>query len=73
MSILNIARVTKKISVNEIRYFFENYYKRIGFSKEKLLFNETLEKKYLSLLANKLKEKITDLRNAKEYYQSFIR
>ena len=35
MYILNIARAIKKMSVNEIREFiFENYYKRIGFSKE---------------------------------------
>ena len=33
--ILNIARAIKKISVNKIRDFiFENYHKRIGFSKE---------------------------------------
>ena len=35
MYITNIARVIKKTSVNEIRDFiFENYYERIGFSKE---------------------------------------
>ena len=35
MYILNTDRAIKKISVNEIRHFvFENYYKRIGFSKE---------------------------------------
>ena len=35
MYIANIARVIKKTSVNEIRDFiFENYYERIGFSKE---------------------------------------
>ena len=35
MYILNIARAIKKMSVNEIRDFiFENYYKRIRFSKE---------------------------------------
>ena len=35
MYILNIFRAIKKMSVNEIRDFiFENYYKRIGFSKE---------------------------------------
>ena len=34
MYILNIARAIKKMSVNEIKYFFfKNYYKRIGFSK----------------------------------------
>ena len=35
MYILNIVKTIKKISANEIRHFiFENYYKRIGFSKE---------------------------------------
>ena len=35
MYTLNIARVIKKISVNEIRDFIiESYYKRTGFSKE---------------------------------------
>ena len=32
-----------------------------------------LKEKYLLLLANKLLEKITNPRNAKEHYQSFIR
>ena len=36
MHTLNIARDIKNMSVKEIRDFiFENYYKRIGFSKEK--------------------------------------
>ena len=35
MYILNIASTIKKIQVNEIRdSIFEDYYKRIGFSKE---------------------------------------
>ena len=35
MYIVNIARAMKKMSANEIRdFFFENYYKVIGFSKE---------------------------------------
>ena len=49
MYILNIASTIKKIPVNEIRDFiFENYYKKIRFSKEiikQLVFNETSEKK----------------------------
>ena len=33
--ILNISKAIKKMSVNDIRDFvFENYYKRIGFSKK---------------------------------------
>ena len=35
MYILNIASAIKKMTVNELRDFiFENYYRRIGFSKE---------------------------------------
>ena len=35
MYFLNIAKDIKKMSINEIKDFiFENYYKRIGFSKE---------------------------------------
>ena len=45
--------------------------------REKLLINETLEKKInkkeLLLLANKSIEKISDRRNAKEHYPSFVR
>ena len=87
MYILNIARAIKKTSVNEIRDFIiENYYKRIGFSREDSYysmkkiyekdFNEKdlyKKKKDLLLLANKLIEKISDPRNAKEHYQLFIK
>ena len=35
MYVLNSARAIKKMSVNEIKDFiFENYYKRIGLSKQ---------------------------------------
>ena len=45
--------------VNEIRDFiFENYYKQIGFSEENSCYlMESLQKKDLFLLANKLIEK----------------
>ena len=44
--------------VNEIRYFiFENYYKRIRFSKENSYYSMKHQKKYLKLLAIKLLEK----------------
>ena len=43
------------------------------FWKKQLLFNETLEKKDLLFLANKLIEKVSDRRNAKEHYESFLR
>ena len=64
---LNIARATKKMYVNEIKDFiFENYYKRIGFSKGNSYYSmKRLKKKDLLLLANKLIEKISDLHNLK--------
>ena len=76
MYILNINRAIKKISVNEIRDFiFENYHKRMGFSKENSYYSMKLlkKKKDFLLLANKLIEKISDPYNAKEHYGSFIR
>ena len=61
--------------VNEIRNsIFENYYKRIGFSKENSYYSmKSLKKKYLLLLAKKLIEKLPDSHNAKENYHSLIR
>ena len=69
MYILNIASVTKKMSINKIRDFiFENYYKQIGFSKENSYYSMKHQKQNLQLLANKLTEKIPDPRNnAKEH------
>ena len=69
MYILNIAKAIKKISVNEIKDFiFENYYKRIVFSKENSSYSmEYLKKKVLLLLENKLVEEIPHPRNAKEH------
>ena len=62
------------MSVNEIRGFvFENYYTRIRFCKENSYYSTKLLKKKTLLLANKLIGKITDPRNAKKHYQSFIR
>ena len=60
---------------NEIRDFiFENYYKRIGFSKESSYNSmKRLNKKDLSLLANKFIEKIADPRNPKQHNQLFLR
>ena len=71
MYILNIARAIKKMPNNEIRDFiFENYYKRIGFSKENSYYSmKHLKKKDLLLLGSKLIEKIPDPRNAKDHYQ----
>ena len=62
--------------INEIKDFIlENYYKRIGFSKESsyYLMKRLKKRKDLLLLANKLIEKIPDPRNATELCQSFIR
>ena len=71
----NIASAIKKMSVNEHRYFiFENYYKRIGFVKERRYYSmKYLKIKDLLLLSTKLIENIPDPHNAKEYYQLFIR
>ena len=75
MYTLNIARAIKKMSANEIRAFiFGNYYKQIGFSKANIHYSmKRLKKKDLLFLENKFIEKITNLRNAKEHYQTFIR
>ena len=61
MHILNIARAIKMMCINEIRDFiFENYYKRIGCSKENSYYSmKHLKKDDLLLLANKLIKKST--------------
>ena len=62
--------------VNEIRdLIFENYYKRIGFSKENSYYSmNCLERKDLLLLASKfIYKEILDPRNAKEHHQSYLR
>ena len=73
MYTLNIPRAIKKMSVNEIRYFiFENYYKRIGFSKESSYYSmKHLKRKDSLLLANKLIEEVLDPPN--EHFGSFLR
>ena len=55
MYILNIPRTIKKMSVNEIREFiFENYYKRIRFSKENSYYSmKRLKKKKRFIVACK--------------------
>ena len=67
---LNITSAIKKMTVNEVRDFiFENYYKRIGFSKENSYYSMKHQKrKDLQLFEIKLTEKILDLRNVKERY-----
>ena len=61
MYILNIARAIKKMTVNKlIDFVFENYYKQIGFVKERSYYSmERLKRKNLLLLATKLIEKNT--------------
>ena len=61
MYILNIARAIKKMTVNKlIDFVFENYYKQIGFVKERSYYSmERLKRKILLLLATKLIEKNT--------------
>ena len=68
MYIINIVRIIKKMSVNEIKNLsLKTIINELDFLKK------TLEKNDLLLLANKLIENIPDPRNAKEHYQSFIR
>ena len=72
MYTLNIIKAIKKKSVNEIKdLIFENYYKRIRFSKENSYYSvKRLEKKKGSpFLASKLIEKIPDPCNAKKHCQ----
>ena len=59
----------------EIRgIFYENYYKRIGFSKEESYCPlKSLKKERLFSFANKLIKYVADFRNAKEHYESFLR
>ena len=63
------------MSLNDIRdLFFDNYYKRIGFSEESSYFSmKHLKRNELLLLANKLMQKVPDRRNAKDHYDSFLR
>ena len=57
----------------EIRgIFYENYYKRIGFSnKESCCPLKRLKKERLFSFANKLIKIVADRRNTKEHYESF--
>ena len=67
MYTLNITKAIKKrCQSKKSETFFENYYKQIGFSKKNTYYKmKHLKRKDLSLLANKLIEKIPDPRNAK--------
>ena len=54
-------------------FIFENYEKRVGFSKKTVIIQWNIRKKDLELCETKLTQKIPDPRNAEENYQSFIR
>ena len=59
MHILNIVSAIKNITVNEIRdLIFENYYKRVGLSKENNYYSMTHQKKriYICLQLNHQKK-----------------
>ena len=59
MYALNVVTTIKKMTVNELRDFiFENYYKQIGFVKEKSYYSiKRLKNKDLLLFATKLIKK----------------
>ena len=61
MDVLNMSRTIIKTPANGIKDFiFENYYKRIGFSKENSYYSmKRLKRKDLLLLGNKAIEKNT--------------
>ena len=58
-----LKKELKKLSVNEIYFILENYYKWIGFSKENSYYSMKCFKKKDLLLANKLIENIPDPHN----------
>ena len=75
MYILNFASTVKKMSVNEIRYLiFENYCKRVGFSKENSHCSiNCFKKKRFIVACKKVNKKMPDPCNTKEHYQPFLR
>ena len=63
MYTLNTVKTMTKMSVSTL-----------GFSMEDSCYSmKRLKRKYLLLLANKFIEKAHDPRNAKEYFESFLR
>ena len=61
MYLLNITKAMKKMSINEIKGFIlENYFKRIGFSKEKSYYSmKHLKEKDLLLPCKQINRKNT--------------
>ena len=56
-----------------MKSLYENYYRQIGFPKENSYYSMKRLKKDLLLLATKLREKIPNDSNAKEYYQTLLK
>ena len=54
-------------------FIFENYYNRIGFSKEIVIIQWNTREKKLLLLPNKFIGKLPDSYNTKEHYRSFLK
>ena len=74
MYILNLVRVIKRMSIHEFKDFiFENYHKRIRFSKENSNYSMKRLRKKKIYCCSQLIEKIPGPRDAKEHYQSFIK
>ena len=76
MYILNtISAIIKKMTIKELKDFMlKNYYRQIGFPKEKNYYSmKHQKKKELLLLATKLIESIPDASNAQEYYKSYFK
>ena len=66
MYIVNIANAIKEMRIKKLKGFIcENYYRRIGFPKEKSCYSKIS-------LPTKLIQKIPDATNAKQYYQSYL-
>ena len=62
------------MTVNELRdSVFENYYKRIAFVNKSSYDSLKCSRKKMLLPATKLKEKIANPSNAKEYYNSYLK
>ena len=56
-----------------MKSLYENYYRQIGFPKENSYYSMKRLKKDLLLLVTKLREKIPNDSNAKEYYQTLLK
>ena len=68
--ILNIEKI-KKMTVKDLRLLtFENYYKRIDFTKKGSYYSL---KKYLILFAINLTKKIPDPTKCKEHHELFLK